>query len=286
MTAPGNAESTPAATPATGAPALPQASATPAATPAPAPAAAPAPAPAQKAVAPAAPPKAPAAPAKAKSSGAAATGAYVLAVFALIIAVAAAAGAAYAIKLGWDNRDKLASPQPSTSTEPEATQTQTQPAPTGSATFTGSATPTASRSTTPAVVYTPELVRAALTVPTPTGCNSAYVDVDTLVVGTDAGHEFYLSRCQDPQTLQIRVDKTSGRSSSGANPSAETCASLVAGTPTTEMVLDAKAGTTFCLLTNKSQASSQSLPQRLAIVEVLNVSTTQVQFAVSTYRVP
>jgi hypothetical protein len=207
-----------------------------------------------------------------------------MAVFALIIAVAAAAGAAYAVKLGRDNQHNDANPltNTTTSTVPQTTQSQASPTTNGSAN--PSASPTASASTSPAVTYIPELVRAQVPVPVPTGCNSTYVDVDTLAVGVESGHEFYLSKCQDPQTLQIRVDQTSGRSTSGADPTPEMCGSLVAGTPTTELVLEAKTGLTFCLLTNKAQATAQNLPQRLAIVEVLDVSATQVQLAISTYR--
>jgi hypothetical protein len=205
-----------------------------------------------------------------------------LAVFALIVAVAAAAGAAYAIKLGRDNQHNDASPLTTTTTGSAPQTTQPQAAPTTAAS--ASASPTPSVSTSPPVTYIPELVRAQVPVAVPTGCNSTYVDVDTLAVGVQAGHEFYLSKCQDPLTLQIRVDQTSGRSTSGPNPTPETCGSLVAGTPTTELVLDAKAGLTFCLLTNKAQASAENLPQRLAIVEVLDVSATEVQLAVSTYR--
>jgi hypothetical protein len=205
-----------------------------------------------------------------------------LAVFALIIAVVAAAGAAYAIKLGRDNQHNEANPLTNTTTSaPQTTQSQATPS---TASASPSASPTPSASTSPPVTYTPELVRAQVPVPVPTGCNSTYVDVDTLAVGVESGHEFYLSKCQDPLTLQIRVDQTSGRSTSGANPTPDMCGSLVAGTPTTELVLEAKTGLTFCLLTNKAQAAAQNLPQRLAIVEVLDVSQTQVQLAVSTYR--
>jgi hypothetical protein len=206
-----------------------------------------------------------------------------LAVFALIIAVASAAGAAYAIKLGRDNQHNDASPLTNTTTGSAPQTIPSHAAPT-TASASPSASPTASASTSPAVTYIPELVRAQLPVPVPTGCNSTYVDVDTLAVGVEAGHEFYLSKCQDPQTVQIRVDQTSGRSTSGANPTPEACGSLVAGTPTTELVLEAQTGLTFCLLTNKAQAAAQNLPQRLAIVEVLAVSATEVQLAVSTYR--
>ena len=43
---------------------------------------------------------------------------------------------------------------------------------------------------------------------------------------------------------------------------------------------------TFCLLTNKADANSQNLPQRLAIVEVRDVAVDRtVTIAVSTFRI-
>jgi hypothetical protein len=111
------------------------------------------------------------------------------------------------------------------------------------------------------------------------------VDVDTLKVGDLAGHEFYLSDCNPP--LALRIDRTSGASSTSSNPSPDMCGSQVAGTQTTsELVLQARVGLTFCLLTNKVEANAQSLPQRLAIVEVTTVGVDKsVTLAVSTFRV-
>jgi len=86
-------------------------------------------------------------------------------------------------------------------------------------------------------------------------------------------------------TLQVRLDRTSGRSTSGRDPSPQTCASLVAGTPTTELVIPVQRGVTFCLLTNEDQADEANLPQRLAIVEVLSVTTSEIRLALSTYRI-
>jgi hypothetical protein len=218
------------------------------------------------------PPKAP----KAKTSSGG--GGYLVAVFALIVAVLAAGVAVYALKIAMDVRDgntaaPIAEPTngPDSSAEPEP----------GASTAASSPTPT-----TPAgPEYTPELVRAQVVVPNPTGCTAAYVDVDTANVGVENGHEFYLSRCQSASTLQVRVDRTSGRSTSGDDPTAVECASLVAGTPTSELVLTAEPGATFCLLTNRAQATSQGLPQRLAIVEVLTVNATEIRLALSTYRI-
>jgi hypothetical protein len=215
-------------------------------------------------------------PPRPRSNGAA-TGAYLLAIVALFLAVAAGAAAAYAYKIAQEARDAVAAPS--------VTQTVTSP-PSTPAPSTTTASPAPTQPSGP--VFTPEFERAERPVPRPSGCNAAYVDVDTLGVGNQAGHEFYLALrpCDDtPNELVVRVDRTSGRSVSAANPTAEACGSLVAGTPTSELVLDVAPGLTFCLLTNRNDATTQSLPQRLAIVEVLTVSQTQVVLAISTYRV-
>jgi hypothetical protein len=149
-------------------------------------------------------------------------------------------------------------------------------------------TPTPAQTTPNGPVYVLEFQRAERPVASPVGCTSAYVDVDTLAVGTQLGHEFYLALrpCDEtPNELVVRVDRTSGRSVSPDNPTPEACGSLVAGTPTSELIIDVEPGLTFCLLTNRADATTQSLPQRLAIVEVLTVSPAQVVFAISTYRI-
>jgi len=263
------AQATPAPTPAPAAPTAPAATAAPAPTAAPAATAAPA-QPAALPVPAKAAPKPPA-PAKPRSSGA-----YLVAVFALLIAVAAGGAAAYALKIAMDVRDgNTAAPLADPTVEASAS-TEPGPAPSES-------TPTETTAAGPE--YVPELVRAELRVPNPSGCTAAYVDVDTGMVGVESGHEFYFSRCQNPNTLQVRIDRTSGRSTSGDDPSPESCASLVAGTPTSELVITAQAGQTFCLLTSRTQATAQNLPQRLAIVEVLTVTTNEVRLALSTYRI-
>jgi hypothetical protein len=159
--------------------------------------------------------------------------------------------------------------------------TSTTPAPIVTTT---AAVPTVS---VPRVQYFSELVRAELEIAAPTGCNAAYVDVDTMATGIDAGHEFYLSTCKDPATPEFRVDRTSGASPSSANPNPDVCGALIAGTQSTqELVLTAKVGLTFCLLTNKTDATAQNLPQRLAIVEVREVAVDRtVTIAVSTFRI-
>ena len=192
----------------------------------------------------------------------------------------AAGAAVYALKIAMDVRDgNVAAPLATQTTDPAApASTDPEPGPT-------TTRPTPTQTTPAGPAYVPELVRAELRVPNPTGCIAAYVDVDTGNVGVESGHEFYFSRCQNPNTLQIRIDRTSGRSTSAADPSPQTCAALVAGTPSSELVITASAGATFCLLTNRAQATSASLPQRLAIVEVLSVTTTEVRLALSTYRI-
>ena len=60
---------------------------------------------------------------------------------------------------------------------------------------------------------------------------------------------------------------------------------LNAASDSGDVVLEAEAGLTFCLITNRAQATAASLPQRLAIIEVLSVTTSQVRLALSTFRI-
>jgi hypothetical protein len=203
-------------------------------------------------------------------------GAFVIAVCALLVAIGAIGVSVYALKVARDavsdNAETAAMPTSS---------------PTGATTEPVAAAPTATASgSAPRVQYFSELVRAERNIPAPTGCTSAYVDVDTMAIGNDAGHEFYISACKDPANPEVRVDRTSGASTTGANPTPEACAALVSGTSTAqELVLTAKAGLTFCLLTNKTDATTQNLPQRMAIVEIREVGLDRsVSIAVSTFR--
>jgi hypothetical protein len=128
------------------------------------------------------------------------------------------------------------------------------------------------------------MVRASLPVPAPQGCGAVYVDVDNLQVGALAGHEFYLSSCLGTQ--QVRIDNTSGATATTGNPSAEMCAAQLAGISSAELVLPVRVGLTFCLITNRQEASRLNIPQRIALVEVTRVATSELTLAVSTYRVP
>jgi hypothetical protein len=207
-----------------------------------------------------------------------------LAIVALVLAVAAGAGSAYAWKTARDLKDQIAAAP--TQTLPLGTAPATSGTPSEQASPIATTTPTA---TAPPVVYVADLNRAAVSVARPTGCAVKYVDVDTANVGTEAGHEFYLAlkQCNPPDAndLVIYVDRTSGRSASAPNPTTEACASLVAGTAAgTPLMLDVAAGLTFCLLTNATDAAAQSLPQRLAIVQVVSIGPENVQLAVSTYH--
>jgi hypothetical protein len=198
----------------------------------------------------------------------------VTAVCALLVAIGAIGVAVYSLKVARDALSKNAEQAPALA----APATSTAPATTGA-----TSTPTS----TVRVTYFPELVRAELKIAAPSSCNAAYVDVDTMATGVQAGHEFYLSTCKDPLTPEFRVDRTSGASPSSGNPNPEVCAALIAGTQTSqELVLTARTGMTFCLLTNKADANSQNLPQRLAIVEVRDVAIDRtVTIAVSTFRI-
>jgi hypothetical protein len=255
------------------------AAATPAATPSATPAAAPAQAaPAQAAPAKAAPPPRPPATPRPKSNGSGvAGGAFVTAVCALLVAIGAVGVAVYSLKVARDALSKNA--DQATALATPATSTDAVPVVTPSA-----AAPTVS---VPQVQYFSELVRAELKIPAPTSCNASYVDVDTMAIGVAAGHEFYLSTCKDPLVPELRVDRTSGASPSSANPNPEVCGALIAGTQNAqELVLTARSGLTFCLLTNRNDANAQNLPQRLAIVEVRDVAVDRtVTIAVSTFRI-
>jgi hypothetical protein len=227
---------------------------------------------------PAARPPAPAKPKAPKSSNGVAGGAFVVAVCALLVAIGAIAVSVYSLKVARDALSKNAERDPAAvATTPSDVVNTTAP---------GAAAPSVTTSTSgPRVQYFPEFVRVEVKLPAPTGCNAVYVDVDTMAVGNSAGHEFYLTACVDP--LAFRVDRTSGASSSSANPSPEVCGSLLAGTsPSQELVLQAKTPLTFCLLTNRSDATAQNLPQRLAIVELRDIGVDKsATIAVSTFRV-
>ena len=96
-----------------------------------------------------------------------------------------------------------------------------------------------------------------------------------------------------PSRSWARITVASVTGCSGAvptqeNPSAEVCVAQLAGsTPTSDLVLQVQMGLTFCLLTNKDEATRQSIPQRVGIVEVRDVGFDKsVTVTVSTYRVP
>jgi hypothetical protein len=132
-----------------------------------------------------------------------------------------------------------------------------------------------------------ELSDAVVAIPSATSqCASVYVDVDTLQTNVYAGHDFYVSRCNGQHV--IRIDRKDGAVPTSANPTPEMCVAQLDGAASApEIVLDVRAGLTFCLLTSKADAEQQGYPQRLAIVEVRAVGSDQSLSAViSTYRVP
>ena len=51
-------------------------------------------------------------------------------------------------------------------------------------------------------------------------------------------------------------------------------------------MLQVRAGLTFCLITNRQEATRLNIPQRIALVEVTQSTASEVTMAVSTYRVP
>ena len=219
------------------------------------------------------PPRKPPAGPRRSSAGAAAT---VTAVASLLIAVGAIAIAVYALDVAREAKSQAAIA--ASGNRPPAA----APTPAPSATVAPTPTP---GPTTPA--FTAELSGAVLRIPPAESlCASVYVDVDTLRIGDYTGHEFYVSRCQGQHV--IRIDRKDGAVPTSPSPTPEMCASQLNGAASApEIVLDVRAGLTFCLLTSKSDAQQQGMPQRLAIVEVRAVGSDQsLATVISTYRVP
>jgi hypothetical protein len=199
-----------------------------------------------------------------------------VAVFAVLVALGSSVVAVYALDVARQAKSRTADSAASR-TPPPAASGSVQVTPSATA----APTPSATR-----VLFAPEVVRKELKIPPADGCTSVFVDVDLMRVGVADGHEFYLSSCLGAPSL--RIDKTSGAVPTQENPTPEVCVAQLAGfTPTTELVLQARIGLTFCLLTNKDEAIRQGIPQRVAIVEVSEMLFDKsVTVAVSTYRVP
>jgi hypothetical protein len=239
-----------------------------------------APVPTQQAALPAAAP-AKAAPAKSSKKAPGSTTrsasislAYAVSVLAVLIALGSTVVALYALDVARQAKSRTAD-------------IAGVPAPTA----TGQVTPTVSSGplptpTRPRLQFVPESVRADLRIPPADGCASVFVDLDSMQVGVDNGHEFYLSNCTG--SLALRIDRTSGAVPTQENPTPEVCVAQLAGaTSNSELVLSVRTGLTFCLLTNKDEAARQGQPQRVGIVEVRQVNPDKsVTVAVSTYRVP
>jgi hypothetical protein len=227
--------------------------------------------------APAKPPtKAPASRPAAKSGSTSGGLAFVVAVLAVLIAIGSTLVSVYALDTARQAKSRTA--------ETASPRTTGPPAAAGSA----SASPGAATAspTPPRVAFVPDVVRTDLRIPPAEGCASVFVDVDAMRVGVDNGHEFYLTSCLG--TPQLRIDKTSGAVPTQENPTPEVCVAQLGGsTPTSDLVLQVRVGLTFCLLTNKDEATRQSIPQRVGIVEVRDMGFDKsVTVTVSTYRVP
>jgi hypothetical protein len=218
-------------------------------------------------------------PAEPKSGGGANGSLVLLSLIAVLIALGASAVAVYSLDQA---RQATSRANEAYDTAKRAAATPTKaPAVTGSTT--AKPTPTASKG--PAFVA--ELVRTPLKVPAAASpCASVYVDIDKMTVGDSNGHEFYASNCVGP--LSLHVDRTGGAVPTTANPTPDLCASQITNeTANTELIMPVINGLSFCLLTNKADAAQQSLPQRLAIVEVTDVGAdNSIQLVVSTWRVP
>jgi hypothetical protein len=201
----------------------------------------------------------------------------VLALLALMVSVGAVAIALYSLDVAREAKSAAAptlAPPP-----PSAAPLQPSPSPAVET------TPSPIVTTPPPPVFLSDVVEARVPIPQADGCASTFVDVDTLRVGLDAWHEFYLISCNGPQT--IRVDRKDGAVPTSAEPTPNQCAAQLAGANgTSELVLDVRVGLTFCLLTSKVDAAAQNIPQRLAIVEVKTVSADRsLTVEVSTYRI-
>jgi hypothetical protein len=193
---------------------------------------------------------------------------------AILVAIGSTAVALYALDVARDAKSAAAE-------RAAAAPLKSTPAAAPSRSVAATATPSA----TPSVTFAPETVGAVLRVPGPEGCASVFVNVDTLEVGVLAGHEFYVTSCQGPET--IRVDRVAAAAPTAENVTPEACAAQLAGTSTTELVLAVERNLTFCLVTNKQDADQQGIVQRLAIVQIRSTGADRsMQLSVSTYRVP
>lgn len=221
------------------------------------------------------------APARAPKRRGGGGGAAALATLALIVAVGGLAVSLYALDVAREAKSAAAPTLPALSPSPSAA--PLSPSPVASATPTASPSPTLPP--TPRATYVPEISGALLSLPVPERCLSVLVDVDTLQVGVDAGHDFYVSNCMPP--LSVRVDRAYSATpvSQGAGP--DECAATLAGaTLTSELVLPAREGLTFCLLTSPTDAARQNIPQRLAIVAIQDVRPdNSLRIMVNSYRV-
>jgi hypothetical protein len=266
---PGSAgSSTPAA------PAAPDASATPA------PGTAAVPATATGAAAPATPRPATPAPKPAAPNSGNNGSLVLLSLLAVLIALGASAVAVYSLDQA---RQATSRANEAYDTAKRAAATPTKAPAAAPGPTTAKPTPTASKGPT----FVSELVRAPLKLPAAaSACASVYVDIDKMTVGDSNGHEFYASNCVGP--LSLHVDRTGGAVPTTINPTPELCASQITNDTThTELIMPVITGLSFCLLTNKADAAQQSLPQRLAIVEVTDVGAdNSIQLVISTWRVP
>ncbi len=132
------------------------------------------------------------------------------------------------------------------------------------------ATPTALPVSTPSPTATPgplfvaEMQQVQTRIPPAQGCASVYFDVDSLRIGVEDGHEFYLSSCVGP--LAFRVDRVSGVANAPSVVSAQECSDRIARSPSlSETVLPVQVGMVVCLLTSSQAAEQQGITQKIGI---------------------
>ena len=210
-------------------------------------------------------------PRRANGSG----GAAVVAVLSLLFAIGATAVAVYALDVAREAKsianiamgaDQATGQSPATSTPlPVST-----PSPTA----------------TPGPLFVAEMQQVQTRIPPAQGCASVYFDVDSLRIGVEEGHEFYLSSCVGP--LAFRVDRVSGVASAPSEVTAQECSDRIARSPSlSETVLPVQVGMIMCVLTSGQVAEQQGIPQKIGIVEVRAINQDRsVDVAVSTFRMP
>jgi len=216
------------------------------------------------------------------SSGSVAGGlAFVVALCSALIAAGSAVVAIYALDVARDAKSSAAIAMGGRSTAAPTTSVDSV-SPTAAPIQSPTAGPTASARP----VYLIDTLQGELRLPPPEGCASVFVDIDSMRVGTDDGHEFYVTSCLGAPSF--RVDRAGAVPMNGPVTTPEQCAEVLAKeTPGQETVLLVRSNLVMCLLTSAQEAQRQSIPQRIGILEVRSINADRsISLVISTYRVP